>query len=352
MIPGFYIHQATCISAQQTFLQADIESLHDPVEKKMKAIEPTYEGIPPGTLRRMGTAVRIGVGAAMPIIKQAPSINGIIIGTANGGMEDCIKFLNQIIQYEEGLLAPGNFVQSTVNAVASQVGLFSHNKGYNITHVQRGLSFENSIIDAGMQLAENRNNNYLLGAVDEISEYNYNIDYLEDAYKEENIMASQLYDTHSKGCVAGEGAAMFLVNNDKQKAVAKIIGIATLHSEDEELVKKQMQDLLSTHLSAGERIDLFLSGENGDNRYLKYYTNCESAIGVDTAVARFKHMTGEFTTASGAALWLAYHILQQQRIPEHMVKKGGTQHNYKHILIYNNHKGYQHGFILLAAANA
>lgn len=348
MSPLFYIHQAYCISAQQTFLQPDIETLVAPVEKKMKAIEPTYEGIPPGTLRRMGKAVRIGVGAAMPVIQQAAAIDGIIIGTSNGGMEDCIKFLNQIIQYDEGLLAPGNFVQSTVNAVAAQIGLFSRNKAYNITHVHRGLSFENSIIDAAMQLVQNDTHNYLLGAVDEISDYNYNIDLLGGWYKEEDIAADRLYTVDSAGCIAGEGAAMFLVNNDKQNAIAQIQGIATIHSREEAPVQKQLQDLISKHLPAGEKIDLFLSGENGDNRFVKYYRDSEAAMPEGCAIARFKHMTGDFTTATGPALWLACQVLQQQHIPEHMLKTGPSA-GYKHILLYNNYKGYQHSFILVSA---
>ena len=344
----FYIHQCYCISAQQTFLNADIEKLIDPVEKKQKAIEPTYDGIPPGTLRRMGKAVRIGIGAAMPIIKQTPAINGIIIGTSNGGMEDCIKFLNQIIQYDEGLLAPGNFVQSTVNAVAAQIGLFSHNKSYNITHVHRGLSFENSVIDAAMQLAENNDHHYLLGAVDEISDYNYNIDLLGHWYKQEDVNATQLFEVDSPGCVAGEGAAMFLVNNDKLNAVAKINNIATIHSEDEALIKDQLKKFIAAHLPAGEKIDLLLSGENGDNRFLKYYRSCETVMDNVVCVARFEHMTGEFTTASGPAVWLACHILKEQTIPKHMLKKNTGVTQFRNILIYNNYKGYQHSFILVA----
>src|SRR5271154_6915768 len=146
----FYIHHINCISPQKTFSDIDIENINAPVENKLLVVEPSYEGIPLGILRRMGKAVRIGVGAALQIVKQNP--DGIIIGTANGGMEDCIKFLNQIIDYNEGMLAPGNFVQSTTNAVASQLGLMSANKGYNITHVHRALAFENAMTDTQLML--------------------------------------------------------------------------------------------------------------------------------------------------------------------------------------------------------
>jgi hypothetical protein len=345
-----YIHQSTCISAQQTFLDVDINTLHEAVDNKLKVIEPTYESIPPGILRRMGKAVRIGIGSALPLIKQATSLDGFIVGTANGGMEDCIKFLNQIIQYEEGVLTPGSFVQSTPNAIAGQLGLFTKNKGYNITHVHRGLAFENAIIDAMMLLEDHPENNYLLGAVDEISAYNYNIEMLAGLYKKELTTCKELYQTNSTGSIAGESAVTFLVNGDQTNAVAQVIAIDHLHTSDISVIETQLKYLLHHHLSGGEKIDILLSGENGDNRLLKYYTAVEN-ITADTTVARFKHMTGEYATASAFALWLACELFQTQRIPAHIIKKQTSEKSIKNILIYNNYKGAQHSFILLKKSN-
>ncbi len=343
----FYIHQSYCISPQKTFLQGDLEILNQPVEKKLLAVEPAYDGIPPSILRRMGKAIRMGVGASMPILNTGILLNGIIIGTGKGGMEDCIKFLNQIVQYEEGLLAPGNFVQSTSNAIAAQLGLLNNNKSYNITHVHRGLAFENAIIDAMMQLKEFPGKNYLLGGVDEISEFNYNIENLAGAYKEESVSNIQLYETDSPGSIAGEGAAMFLVNDQKENALAKLQAIEILHSQDEGLVKDTLRRFIATHLPAGERIDILLSGENGDNRTLKFYTSCEELMDKATAIARFKHQSGEYPTASALGLWLGCYILQQQKLPLHMIKRSATDLNFKNILLYNNYKGRQHSFMLI-----
>lgn len=342
-----YIHQNTCISPQQTFLNADINLLVESIDNKLRVIEPGYEGIPPAILRRMGKAVRMGVGAALPLIQQT-SVDGIIIGTANGGVEDCIKFLDQIIQYEEGMLTPGNFVQSTANAIAAQAGLLTRNKGYNVTHVHRGLSFENAILDAAMITKEHPERNYLLGAVDEISDHNYNIDYLAGWFKREKFLSSDLFTTDSNGSVAGEGAAMFIVNNSKTSAEAYVQDVATLHSENEEAVTARLQYFLDKNVKDGEKIDLLISGENGDNRLMKFYTACELLMSEDTPVARFKHMSGEFATASAIAVWLGCHILKEQVIAAHIIKKNSLKAELKKILIYNNHKSVQHSFILLS----
>src|SRR3954463_2807854 len=117
MTPMFYIHQASCISPMQTFPYTDLSMLHEPVNNKLLAIEPKYEGIPPGVLRRMSKSVRMGMGAALPLLKLLPAPDGIVIGTANAGFEDCFHFLKQIVDYNEGTLTPGNFVQSTPNTL-------------------------------------------------------------------------------------------------------------------------------------------------------------------------------------------------------------------------------------------
>ena len=343
-----YIHHTSCISPQQTFANDDLNHLQLHTAKWMQAIEPAYPGIPTGVLRRMGKSVRMGVGTAMQLLQKGTAVNGIIIGTANGGKEDCVKFLNQIVEYEEGLLTPINFVQSTPNAVAAQIGLLTANHGYNITHVHAGLAFENAVTDAEMMVGENPGCSFLLGAVDDISTYNYNFEEKQGWYKKDWLQASSLYDTNTAGSIPGEAAAMFLVNDKPNGAVAKLTAAATLHHKNVGVVGATLSEFLATHLPKGETIDLLLSGDNGDNRLLPFYTICEIAMTNNTTIARFKHICGEYPTATAMGLWLSCHILQQQAIPKHMIKKQGITESYKHILIYNNYKQTQHSFMLVS----
>ena len=341
-----YIHQHTCISPQKTFGDVDIDTLQLAVDNKLMALEQVYEGIPPAALRRMGKAVKMGIGAGLPVIKNNPSIEGIILGTSNGGMEDCIKFLNQIIDYDEGLLTPGNFVQSTPNAIASQLSMINKNRSYNITHVHRGLAFENALLDAAMMIDENPGKNYLLGGVDEISTYNFNIDFLDGWYKKEKISNTELYQSNTPASIAGEGAAMFLVNDNAAGAVAKLDSLKTLHTDDVALVTDQFNEFINKN--TGKKIDLFLSGENGDSRILKFYESCESIVGRAVPVARFKHLCGEYPTASSFAFWLACYILHAQHLPAHLFKSSIGNSLYRNILLYNNYKGKQHSFLLVS----
>ena len=326
-----YIHKATCISPQQTFMNVDLNSLLPSSMNKLHAIEPDYEGIPAGQLRRMGKAVRLGVGAALPLLKESPDINGIILGTANGGMEDCIKFLNQIIDYDEGALTPTNFVQSTTNAIASQIAFMAKNKGYNITHVHRGLSFENALQDAMMLAMEDPGKTYLLGGVEEISDYNFNIDLLNGSYKKEFTDNNALYASDSPGTIAGEGAAMFLVNGQKENALASVNALSVLNSRDEGEWVNSFSEFIRSNQIDLTKIDLLISGENGDNRYDKYAFAIEKALPSETGIVRYKHLTGENPSASAFSLWLASHLAQGNKIPAHMIKKAGAKKDLRNI---------------------
>ena len=94
-----YVKDLYAISPQKThdlsFENGDWQVFNEFI---YKAIEPSYQDIIPSTqLRRMGKAVRMGIGVSLPLLERNPKPDGIIFGTANGGLEDCIKFLNQIV---------------------------------------------------------------------------------------------------------------------------------------------------------------------------------------------------------------------------------------------------------------
>jgi hypothetical protein len=341
----FYIHQSSCISHLPTFDEVDIENLLPSENNLITAIEPKYIGVPLGQLRRMGRALRMGVGTSMKLL-QENKVDGILVGTANGGIEDSILFLHQINEYQEGRLTPTNFVQSTYNAIAGMVSMITANKGYNTTHVHRGLAFENVVLDAAMLLKENPDKSYLITGVDEISEHNHRIVSLGGWYKKEAVLNSELYNTDSEGTLAGEGSASFIVNNETENSIAKLSALKLISSDDELYVKQQLQDFLSENLKEGEKIDLMLHGENGDSRLLKYYSVLEELMSEATAIARYKHAFGEFQTTTSLALWLACHVLQTQKLPAHFIKKN-TATSYKRILICNNYQGKQHGFMLV-----
>ena len=341
----FYIHKSACISPQHTFGTPVLEQQKVYDNNQMHAIEPVYEGVPPGQLRRMGKALRMGVGSGMSLLKHHV-VDGIIIGTANGGIEDSICFLNQIEEYAEGRLTPTHFVQSTFNAIAGMMGLITKNKGYNATHVHRGAAFENVLIDAAMLLKENTSHQYLIGAVDEISVRNYRMESLAGWYKKEIIPSNEMFSHISAGMIPGEGAAMFLVSNQSEGAVAQMCAITSFFCKDETTLQAQFTSFLAANNIDVQEVDLLLSGYNADERFTHFYDMVEAAF-ASKSIARFKQLTGDFQTVSALAVWWAVQLLHQKEIPGFMLVTGNAAIIPKYILIYNNYRGEQHSFILL-----
>lgn len=343
-----YLYRSECISPQPSVSnEATWENLVSTKNNKVEITEPEYKSIPDNILRRMGKALRMGVGGALSLDIHHQPVDGIIIGTANGGMEDSIKFLNQIIDYNEGMLTPTSFVQSTPNSIAAQISLLSSNQGYNTTHVHRGLAFENALLDVMMLINENPDAQYLVGGIDEISEYNFRIDTKGGWYKSEPTQAAELYRSKSNGSLVGEGATFFVAGGAKSSEnVGSIVDIALIHGNDPTEIGNRLAVFLKDNKLNFSDVDSLMLGENGDIRFDYHFTACEQYFPT-ASTFRFKHLSGEYPTASAYALWLSMLILQHGQWPSHTVKEIKHSRPNELMLIYNHYKGEQHGFILL-----
>jgi hypothetical protein len=344
-----FVKDLAAISPQATHdFKFESGYFHDVNAKRYLALEPNYlEFIPANLLRRMGRAVRMGIGSGLPLIQRNKKVDGIIIGSANGGLEDCIHFLNQIVDYNEGTLTPTNFVQSTPNALAGQLALMSKNTCYNMTHTNGSLAFENSLLD-GFLFLENQHEacDLLIGAVEEISEYNYNIDLLAGRYKSEEVHNSKLLSTNSEGTICGEGATMFIVSNAKENALAEIVDVAQVTTNDSTILKSITLEFLKKNELGPEMIDLLILGKNGDVRTDGWYKEFHDVLFQDKPVLTFKNLVGEYRTASAFGMYLGVRILSGELKNIEVISEEVTK-NIKYILIYNHFDGIRHGLTLL-----
>jgi 3-oxoacyl-(acyl-carrier-protein) synthase len=346
-----YITNSSCISPQRTFDNAFFEGgikVHE--GDRYIAIEPAYgQLIPAGLLRRMGKAVRMGVGAGLPLI-QNEQIEGIILGTANGGLEDCLKFLNQIVDYDEGTLTPTNFVQSTPNAVAGNLALMSKTTGYNTTHVHKGLAFEAALLDTMLLLEEKRGKTFLVGSIEEISDYNHNIDLLAGSFKTGHFTSENLFTLDSPGSANGEGAAMFVVNAERSEgSMAQVRDVfQSTNLAQNELAPVVDAFLRRNNLQSGD-IDAVILGISGDNRSDHWYFNLQKALFGESNCYTYKNMVGDYPTASGFATWMGAQVIAGKRVPDACVRVQKNTRAPKHVMIYNHYKASQHGFILLSS---
>ena len=345
-----YITDLKSISPQKTytdeFLKGDLVS-HSGIIFYVD--EPDYmDLIPRGLLRRMGKAVRMGVGTGLPLIKNNTNIDGILMGTANGGLENCIDFLNQIVEYDEGMLTPTNFVQSTPNAIAGQLALMDQNRGYNTTYTNGGHAFENTLIDALLLFEEGNAEKLLIGGIEEISNYNYNIDFLADHYKEIAVGNFELIDSLTKGSVCGEGSSMFIVERNASDYYARIVDVAQLTYPKTEDISTCITDFLQRNSIKHSDIDTLMLGMNGDVDHNKCYKHVAEELFPSANTLVFKHLVGEYRTCTSFAVWLSAHLLKGERgCMKSLIKREVNQEQINTILIYNHFDEVHHSFILI-----
>ncbi len=341
-----YIVDKSCISPQNTFGDKPFEGgVIEHSGTRYEVHEPDYSGlIPRGQLRRMGKFSRLGVAAGASVLARHNQVEGILIGTANGGLDNTVKFLDQIMAYDEGTLTPTNFVQSTPNAVAGTLALSTHNTGYNATYVSVGLAFETALADALLLASEGEAQTLLVGSVEEISDYNHNIDTHRNLFKKEKgITSNRLLQSGTPGSVAGEGAAMFLLSAHGDDSAPEVRDVRFIQTDSYREVENAALAFLEANGLSHRDISTVIAGLNGDADGDLYYHHFLGGIFDRQQVVTFKNLVGEYPTASGFALWLA---AMQGPLPEEAIFRKGDEAN-GYILIYNHYRRLQHGFILV-----
>ena len=334
-----YIHSAVSISAQNTFeVEYFLQNIVTHNTKKINAIHPNYRDfISPIAARRMATGTKMGVVAANKALELA-NLNqpdAIITGTGMGCIEDTEKFLNSIIKNDEAYLTPTSFIQSTHNTVGSQIALSLKCHAYNNTYTHGSLSFESALMDAQLMLKQNEAKHILVGGVDELgTEF---VDYVQ-----------MMEDKNSNGISVpfSEGASFFVLSTEEKPNAIQLQGLTSITSaSNEELILKMKAFLNENHLEIHD-IDAVILGNNGDV-FDTYYEHLASTLFSHTSQIHYKHLIGEYYTASAFSFWLASNVLQKQYIPAEILKNSVKKKGIRNVLLYNQFKGENHSFILL-----
>lgn len=290
----------------------------------LSACEPDYKDIiTNATLRRrMSRIIKMGVACGLECVGTTPpeKIHAIITATGLGCLADTEKFMNAVIDFEERMLNPTPFIQSTFNTIGAQIALLCQIHAYNVTYVHRGLSFESALLDGMMRVCEG-NEQVLVGSVDEITPSSYAIQ------KRLGLL---------KGTLAGEGSQFFLLAQQaNERTLAEINGVETFigtHSTEE--ISSRITHFLQRNGLKMEDIDWFISGKNGNPKQDAIYTTLETNLFANAKQSSFKDECGEFQTASSYALWKAVHAFEASA-------------SQKIVLIYNHYQSINHSLILI-----
>ena len=348
-----YIRATGNISPQKTFTD---QFLTEPVAHtgdRLTCIEPDYKDIIDVKLiRRMSRIIKMGVAAAMKCLQESGVTvpDAITTGTAYGCLEDTGVFLTKMVEYNEELLTPTSFIQSTHNTIGAQIALMLQCHNYNNAFVHRGFSFESALLDGAMLLAEKEANNVLVGGIDEITNISHSILQRMGLYKREAISNLDLFEKKSKGTIAGEGAAFFLLTNESSaNDYAVLDGIHTFYKPASiKETEQQILSFLSAQSISINDIDLVVTGRNGDIKNNLVFDQLQTTIFNNSKLVNYKHLCGEYPTSTSFALWLAANIIKTASIPA-IVSTEVLTNKFKKILIYNQYQNTHHSLLLLSA---
>lgn len=350
-----YIRATGNISPQQTF--GNVPFLSAPVEynnSRLSCIEPDYkELIDVKLIRRMSRIIRMGVAAAKECLLEGGVAvpDAIITGTSYGCLDDTGLFLTKMVEYKEELLTPTAFIQSTHNTIGAQIGLMLKCNNYNNAFVHRGFSFESALLDGCMLLQDNEAENVLVGAIDEITDISFAILDRMGLYKQGPFSSLDIYQSKSKGTIAGEGAAFFLLAKEPSTTdYAKLEGFTTFYKPDGlGDIENQISRFLLEHSISLDEIDLIITGKNGDARHDEVFDALQHALFNEKPIIQYKNLCGEYPTSSAFAFWLAAQILKSGTVPKFFKAEGIPENKHRRILIYNNYLGIHHSLFLVAA---
>ena len=94
-------------------------------------------------------------------------------------------------------------------------------------------------------------------------------------------------------------------------------------------------------------IDVVVLGNNGDINFDTYYTAVGSLFSQIPQVY-YKHLCGEFNTASAFGFWVAASIIKSQAIPQIVKMNSIEKTNFSKVLLYNQFQGKDHSLVLLS----
>ncbi len=309
-------------------------------ENYFKSVEPDYDRfVDSKMIRRMSRIVKMGVAAAMTCLRNGGVENpaAILTATAYGCLEDSSSFLRRMIEFEEKMLSPTAFIQSTHNTVGAQIALLLKCHNYNNTIVHRAFSFENALTESIMLLREGAGP-VLTGAVDEITDDRHNILSRFGLYK----------NTGESRNIAGEGAAFFLLDNRPGVSPqACLQDVQTLYKpESVGAIEQAIVNFLDENGLTVRDMDLILTSHTGDKKMDDADNHLLNSVFRGKPYFPYKSLCGDYPTAAGFGLWLAVLLLKEQRAPAWLA---GIRFPIGHILLHHHNGNEHHSFIIIKA---
>ena len=134
-----------------------------------EALKELREFVSPMESRRMGKLMKAAHLTSLRAMKNAgiDCPDAIITATSRGMLEISLQFLDDITAFDEELLKPTLFMQSTHNTLSSAIAIRTKCHGYNTTYSHGEDSFKWAMRDAERLIQTGKASSVLVGCFDE-----------------------------------------------------------------------------------------------------------------------------------------------------------------------------------------
>lgn len=322
-------------------------------ENVLTCVLPNFKDyINPFKMRRLSRMLRMGLSTATICLRNAQleTPDAIITATGYGFQDDMGKFLEEILQHDEQQLTPTYFMQSTHNALSGLIALSFKCTGYNNTYASKGFAFETALHDAMLLLQEREAENVLVGSFDEA----YHVQFTEYArlgyVKKEKTNNLRIFESQTEGALQGEGMAFFTISaHALSHTWCRLQSLYMIYQPaDSRSLREELAGFLRANDITPEDVDVFVNGASGDIIRDKWNLELRKNLFSHAADVRFKHLTGEYATASSFGLWLGAKILKTQTIPDAVLTGDApSRRPLRTVLVCNHFLGKNYSFFLL-----
>ncbi len=347
-----YIKSIIAVSAQNTFEKNKLPEKLEPVTKWMRCVIPEFKKyIPVKALRRMNRFSRICTVSAFKSLSNLEILkpDAIITATSMGCVEDSERFLNQMLDNNEMLLTPTSFIQSTHNAVGSNLALAYNCHGYNMVYTHDNNAFETALLDAMLKVNSGEASNVLIGAADEITEENYALKDSLSKWKSTNETNLDFLNSKTEGTIPGEGATFMTVSNEKTGAELNLIGMEVFYSlQTAESLLDRVKRFLLVNQCDIKKIDTLLLAIDGDYRNSRVYIDLMGEELKHANIGCYKHICGSYDSDGAFAIWVASQFVNSTTIPDYVYLRN-VERETKRVLIVRQNFNKNFALILVEA---
>ena len=324
--------------------------------------KPGAELFPGSRLRRLGRAQAMALcavklslqGGARPMTAQGDEV-AVCVGTAWAELGVELDFLENMIRRGEKGARPTKFANSVHNALASQVAMEFNFTGENHSFTHDTLSFEDALWQGRNLLSRGRARRVVVCGVDALTDFLLLRGHLLGDLRPGPAPLRPLQEPEPRtGTLPGEGAAAMVLApaGASPHALARLAAVVARGPCRRQEIS--MADEVAFIEEAAAQAGLppagfhLLVGANGGSRDASYHEVAQK-IAPSGGVGVYRHLTGDYATASALGLALAARTVAAGALPDEVrLVQGSAPGGPTPVLLYHLSRSGNHSALVLS----